>query len=69
MSRVMMCRRYDNCYPRLDGATNIPGGGVYIDFASSLEHYPSLWQVTSTTHNTHGWPLVRRPFMDYKDLR
>ena len=44
-SHDVTCRRYDNCYPRLDGATNIPGGGVYIDFASSLEHYPSLWQV------------------------
>ena len=57
MSRVMMCRRYDNCYPRLDGATNIPGGGVYIDFASSVEHYPSLWQVTwiaSSAASVHG---------------
>ena len=53
----MMCRRYDNCYPRLDGATNIPGGGVYIDFASSVEHYPSLWQVTwiaSSAATVHG---------------
>jgi len=34
--------KYDNCYPRLDGTTNI--GGTYIDFEASAEHYPSLWQ-------------------------
>merc|ERR1711971_485499 len=34
--------KYDNCYPRIDGTTNI--GGTYIDFQASAEHYPSLWQ-------------------------
>lgn len=34
--------KYDNCYPRLDGSTNI--GGTYIDFEQSLQHFPSIWQ-------------------------
>ena len=36
--------KYDNCWPRLDGVTNIGEGGVNIDFEASMEHYPSLWQ-------------------------
>ena len=36
--------KYDNCYPRLDGETNINGTGTNIDLAMSAEHYPSLWQ-------------------------
>jgi len=39
--------KYDNCYPRLDGATNIPDTGVYIDFEKSIENYPSFWQSPS----------------------
>ena len=39
--------KYDNCYPRLDGATNIPDSGVYIDFEKSIENYPSFWQSPS----------------------
>jgi alpha-galactosidase len=34
--------KYDNCYPRLDGSTNIES--AYIDFAASATHFPSLWQ-------------------------
>ena len=37
---MMMIRltrpRYDNCYPRIDGTTNI--GGTYIDFQASAQH-------------------------------
>ena len=36
--------KYDNCYPRLDGGTNIPGTALNIDLAASTAHYPSLWQ-------------------------
>ena len=36
--------KYDNCWPRLDGTTNIGDGGVNIDLPASMEHYPSLWQ-------------------------
>lgn len=39
--------KYDNCYPRLDGSTNIAGGGVYIDWEKSAEHLPSIWQSPS----------------------
>ena len=34
--------KYDNCYPRMDGETNI--GGTYVDLAESARHFPSLWQ-------------------------
>ena len=33
-------RRYDNCYPRIDGTTNI--GGTYIDFQAICKTQPIL---------------------------
>ena len=33
-------RRYDNCYPRIDGTTNI--GGTYIDFQAICKTLPIL---------------------------
>ena len=36
-----------------DGTTNIPGYGVNIDFEASVEHYPSIWQVTVKQTNKH----------------
>ena len=50
--------KYDNCYPRLDGATNIPDSGVYIDFEKSIENYPSLWQSPSETGRLKEWKKI-----------
>jgi hypothetical protein len=36
--------QYDNCFPRLDGSTNIAAS--YIDFVKSIEHFPSIWQAS-----------------------
>ena len=36
MIQLMTQPRYDNCYPRIDGTTNI--GGTYIDFQASAQH-------------------------------
>ncbi|XP_023332001.1 alpha-galactosidase [Eurytemora carolleeae] len=36
--------KYDNCFPQIDGRTNINGSGVYIDWVKSFEHLPSIWQ-------------------------
>ena len=58
--------KYDNCYPRLDGETNVPGSGINIDFAASSAHYPSLWQ---DPPEQERYAAMAREIAAVKDIR